>query len=114
MTKTIDELIDNSSIGWAIKQLQKERNEELLRSKDCTCSPEHTIAKLGHCVSCPWSGTVLVKYPTELSRFGCPPRHSDGTHHDFTWAHYEDDEQMTGVCSCGFREIDLAQWEIPF
>lgn len=83
-----------------------------MRDKPCSCSPEHTVAKLGHCRSCHWSWAnnsqnVALTQPSLLSRFGCPPRHVDGTQHNFSWATYSDTWLSTGVCRCGLQQIDV-------
>lgn len=87
-------------------------------ARECSCPTEHTIAKLGHCDTCDWSGIDCAENdaPSEadhkLRQFGgmmvhrCPPAHSDGTSHDFNWATYADEDETHGVCRCGLSAVD--------
>jgi hypothetical protein len=83
---------------------------------ECTCPTEHTIARLGHCRSCPWrlpkSFEPLVGVRNVARQMGDAPRivlvpeHVDGTPHDFEWATYADEQTSTGVCRCGLPQIE--------
>lgn len=82
---------------------------------ECTCTPEHSVTKLGHCRDCPAYRTdqpTMVEYEL-LVGGGCPPRHRDSTPHDFHWATYEDETLGTGVCRCGLRAIDVDLMILP-
>jgi hypothetical protein len=82
--------------------------------KECECEPEHSVAKLGHCRDCPGyrsdQPTLIRDIPTT---HGCPPRHADGTDHDFDWATYCDERDSYGVCYCGLRSIDYYLLVMP-
>lgn len=93
---------------------------------ECSCPAEHTIAKLGHCGTCPWH-EVHVHRPiladdgvrTELTKVACIvhcgidcPAHRS-KEHDFSWATYADGQMETGVCECLMREIDYCAWIGP-
>src|SRR5262245_52504199 len=58
---------------------------------ECECDPEHTVAKLGHCFDCPAfrpGQVTAIQHDLLRGSIGCPPRHFDGTPHDFDWATY--------------------------
>lgn len=85
--------------------------------KECECPPNHTITKLGHNRDCPWFGKIALltdqtlqgiadRYP-QVMLFQCGgPTCVDGKPHNFDWATYADDTLETGVCRCGYRELD--------
>lgn len=78
---------------------------------ECECEPEHSVTKLGHCRDCPgWSSRQVTMIERGLNDpySGCPPKHKDGTAHDFNWATEDSATVSTGVCRCGLREIDQA------
>ncbi len=79
--------------------------------KECECPLEHSVGKLGHNTECPWyrSDQPTALQPGLLDPLlGCPPRHVDGTPHDFVWATRADSRSTTGVCRCGLADIDQA------
>lgn len=83
---------------------------------ECQCEPEHSVAKLGHCVDCPGfrPGQPNMLQPDLLrGSTGCPPRHADGSVHDFDWATYTDERMSTGVCRCGLSAIDYDVLVMP-
>lgn len=133
--RTIKELIRDSSIGRALERRERRAIRERQRAAkdaECSCPPEHTVSKLGHCRSCPWSRALrsatdhafhpnkehlavprtlrqasqqVVQAPAQLYICGgdiC----GDGRPHDFGWANYCDEWEETGVCRCGLRQID--------
>lgn len=84
--------------------------------KECECPTEHSVAKLGHSDLCPFfSPTQLTMIVPTLATIliGCPPKHIDGTEHDFSWASYEGRTLSTGVCRCGLRDIDFCLMRMP-
>jgi hypothetical protein len=83
---------------------------------ECDCPLGHSIAKLGHCRSCYWyrSDQLTTTQPELLDgSLGCPPRHSDGTPHNYEWATYSDDTRSYGVCRCGMDGMSDALWNGP-
>lgn len=83
---------------------------------DCECDEGHSIAKLGHSRDCPWYRTdQLTTVQPELLRgsIGCPPRHADGSPHNFSWATYADERTSTGVCVCGTSSLSWSLWSMP-
>lgn len=83
---------------------------------ECECDEDHTVVKLGHCVDCPWyKPDQLTAIERDLVRgsIGCPPRHVDGSDHDFEWATYTDERISTGVCRCGMSGLSHALWTLP-
>lgn len=81
---------------------------------ECACSTEHSIAKLGHCDSCPfWRRNQPDQIDTSLGGCAMDGKHRDGTQHDFGWATYEDDTIGTGVCRCGLFEIHYDMARLP-
>lgn len=102
-----NDLLARSSIGQAISRMSRQKERADRRGKVCECPVEHSVTKLGHILSCPFVGTVRVSYPKALAPGGgCPPRHADGTPHDFDWASYVGDNSTYGVCSCGLTAMD--------
>lgn len=83
----------------------------------CTCPPEHSVTKLGHCRTCE-ARPLIVEVPpghlmsSTLSYWVCPPSHP-GHVHDFNYATYADDLCTYGVCTCGYTDMMQAMWEGP-
>lgn len=77
--------------------------------KECTCPPEHSITKLGHCrtCDCPKGNTTM---PDIKLSPGCPPKHADGSEHNYNWATYCDNSTSYGVCRCGHDNFTAAMW----
>jgi len=85
-------------------------------SIECECEPDHSVAKLGHCATCPgWTPGQATLLEPDLLRgsTGCPPQHGDGSPHNFDWATYADERLSTGVCRCGVSEMDWSIWFLP-
>lgn len=85
-------------------------------SRVCECEAEHSVAKLGHCRTCPGYDPTEPNMvnPTLLrGSIGCPPRHADGSPHDFEWATYSDERMSTGVCRCGMSGLTWALLTLP-
>jgi hypothetical protein len=84
-------------------------------SRECSCDPDHSITKLGHCSDCPhYNRGQVTAIEHALGRCLCwDSSHIDGTEHDFEWATYSDECVTTGVCRCGVREIDYMITRLP-
>ena len=81
---------------------------------ECECDVDHSVTKLGHSRSCPFFKTDQANMlQPGLLAGGCPPRHADGSEHDFNWATYNDDRSSTGVCRCGLAQIDHDMLVLP-
>jgi hypothetical protein len=104
--------------------------------KECTCPPEHSVTKLGHCRTCdayevarraerielPAEDLIALKLATidgdmtmaHSCGGPCPTsRGRRGGRHDFDWATYADDECSYGVCDCGLSAIDFDMMSMP-
>ena len=83
---------------------------------ECECDETHTVVKLGHSCDCPWykpDQLTAVQHDLLRGSIGCPPRHVDGTDHDFEWATYTDLRISTGTCRCGMTGLTHAVWTLP-
>lgn len=78
---------------------------------DCECPLDHSVTKLGHCKDCPYKDVARPVLPDVPLAPGGPPRHADGTPHDYEWATYADDHQSYGVCRCGHDSMSASLWE---
>ena len=82
----------------------------------CKCDEAHSVVKLGHSRDCPWwkpDQLTAIEYDLVRGSIGCPPRHSDGSDHDFDWATYSDERTSYGVCRCGMSGLDWSLWTLP-
>lgn len=86
-------------------------------SKECECPEEHTITKLGHCMTCPYYSDLepsTLDVTGNMSLFVCAmDNHRDGTPHDFEWATYSDELMSYGVCRCGLDSMTLSMLTGP-
>ena len=85
--------------------------------KECECPVEHTVAKLGHCRTCPYyieGEPSMLEVTASSTLFVCgADKHPDGTPHDFDWATYADETTSYGVCRCGYDSMSQSLMGLP-